>query len=409
MLNSLSLGNNTTVDVLVVGAGPVGLCHALWLQQHGAHPVVIEPRSSPRQDEWCALGTDALRLLDRLEVLDMIGAELIRYRGVVVYRGHAESARLEALDDSGADLALTRRSTLETALEQTAAEQAIPIERSHRLQRLQTKRTHCIAAVEKLEKVSVGYAGSHMESVVVSTDELTARVVIGADGRRSVVRRDLGLRYNTFAPPRVACACLVELNAPPEPMDWAHVMLGSRTVDLIWPLDPKHVLWVTQWAPDAVPDGVEIDTQISLSVDPIQHGQLGDACLEQGARRTRLDIAEVEHRHAVRFQPSRATPAGMELTWLSGAAAQVVSPVLGMDDAIGLHEVQDVALLVGFGADGAMGTPLLTPSQYEQRRLTLQQRALDPKAAALEARTEGADRIIDPVLSYLPLVELPAS
>lgn len=406
VLDRLSRSNHE-VDVLVVGAGPVGLSHALWLQQQGAEPLVIEARSVPRRDEWCALSTDALRLLDQLGVLDAIEAESNRFRGIVVHQGHAQSARLESFDDSGAELALARRSVVESALEQTAAARAIPIERNHRLQKLDVKLSRSVAAVQKLEEVSVGYATSHMESVVAATHEITARHVIGCDGRRSIVRRDLGVGYTAFAPPRVAAACLVEVNIQPEPADWVHVMLAPGTVDLIWPLAPKHVLWVTEWTPDTVPDGVEIDTQISLSVDPIQRGQVSDGCLERGLERTHLDVAEVKHRHALRFQPSRVSSAGSGQTWLSGAAAQVVSPILGMDDAVGLYEVKGLALLLGFGTDGATGAPALTARQYEQRRLALQHRALNRDGAALAAPAEARHRI-DPVLSYLPLVELPA-
>src|SRR5690606_12650318 len=62
--------NDRSVDVLVVVASPVGLCHALWLAQQNLHVAVIDSRAPGGiRDEWLLLEPEALALLDSLQIL----------------------------------------------------------------------------------------------------------------------------------------------------------------------------------------------------------------------------------------------------------------------------------------------------------------------------------------------------
>jgi len=114
----------------------------------------------------------------------------------------------------------------------------------------------------------------------------------------------------------------------------------------------------------------------------------------------------VTSQHAVRFQPRRAVPPGRERIWLSGAAAQVLGPVLGQDENLGLREARDLALMLGADGNGASGLPLLTVEQYEQRRLTLGQQALgnDDTAGSWGERYGWSERTARQVLAHLPLL-----
>jgi menaquinone-9 beta-reductase len=185
-----------TWDAVVVGAGPAGSASALGLARGGARVLVVERARFPR-DKPCSeyLSPETTTLLDRLGVLDAVErAAPARLYGMSVTApdGTTMCGRFAGQHPYPSprpySFALPRR-TFDTILRRAA-------EASGALVR------------EDVTVDDVIWSGEGVSGVVLRdrtgvTEELRARVVIGADGLHSVVARRLALARRS-GPRRVA-------------------------------------------------------------------------------------------------------------------------------------------------------------------------------------------------------------
>lgn len=397
MLDTWSGSSDQQVGVLVVGAGPVGLCHALWLRQFDVDVLVIDADARSHQEEWMVLGPDARRVLNRVGVQTALSHMRVDYdaivlappRGVGDDRRETRSAkrprllRLQGVGDQ-APLSLVNRAVLEEVLERRAIEVGVQVQHGQRLQRVDIRPTHCEARIVPTREEELGARNHPPDAPRHSTRRVLAHWVIGTDGYHSIVRRDLRAAFRPIAEPRVASIVRVAGRRSVDVEGAVQVSVGENAMHTVWSLGGEQLLWVTQTTDAEASTGIEIDpdrdgftTSQTLSSESIHHAAVADAFLEREAKHLGIEIDEVSSKHAVRYRPSAADPLGRGRAWTSGAAAQLIAPALGLDDNLGLLEVPDLALLLGFGAeDGMAGLPTLTPRLYHERRARAQQHAL---------------------------------
>ena len=160
-----------SVDVAVVGAGPVGLTLAARLGAAGVRVAVVEREAAPPGLPRAAhLGREALAVLDGAGVGDAVrrhgrpitGFDLVDRRGRVLLQ--AESA--------GADGRLVHQPTVETLLRERLAALGVPLLHGH--------------AVETAGDAGIAGAGPD------GPFRLVARWTVGCDGAGSPVRRAMG-------------------------------------------------------------------------------------------------------------------------------------------------------------------------------------------------------------------------
>lgn len=175
------------VEVLVVGAGPVGLFAALHLALAGTRVTVVDeaPRAAARS---YALGLHAHTVALLKEV--GLGGEVVR-RGHPVARlarfeDAEERVRIDLAAGGGGPLAVLPQQVLEGLLESALRAEGVQVAWGHRLTGL----------AETADELA-----ARIEAVGGRPYALAPAYVVGADGHRSAVRRALGLDFAAAGEP----------------------------------------------------------------------------------------------------------------------------------------------------------------------------------------------------------------
>lgn len=326
-----------STQVIVVGGGPAGLTAAIALGAAGVETVLVAP-PPPADTRTTALLASSVTALEALGAWAHCRAEAapLRTLRLVDDTGRllrAPEVRFDAaeigLDAFGYNIANRH---LVTALEARA--KALPA-----LQR----RSEAAAAV------SIGDADV---TVTLASDEcLTARLAIGADGRRSLCRRATGIETNRRAGRQTALALSfghsrphndtsTEFHTPDGPFTtvplpgeardqakWNPVSRPDHAPNhrssLVWVLGPGTARRVLAWD----------DAALSAEVERCSHSILGKTAIEP-----ERGIFPLTTETAERFAANRVA--------LIGEAAHVMPPIGAQGLNLGLRDAAQIAELV---------------------------------------------------------------
>ena len=347
-------------QVLVVGAGPVGLSLAINLRRQGVDCIVIDRLAEP------APGSRAMSLSARSqELLDGMGVmPAIRTAGRI-------NQRLCLYNEKGAlaEIDLTRvESPFSGPL----------LLRQDRLETLLGERLEALGGVRVPAAELVDF--SQRDQQVLATiehggqaHELAASLMVGCDGAHSIIRQRLGFSFDGVRYPEhfLLCDTRVDWNLPE---DASHVFLLSDGALLALPTDDGWRLLINQ--------PLQRDTRMeSLSMAPFRdhlEKALGQA---PGLSEPDWISGFSIHRKLVsRYRLNRVL--------LAGDACHIQTPVAAQGMNTGIADACNLAWKIALFLDGIGGGALLDSYEAERRPVARQMLGgLDILSRGLLSRT----------------------
>jgi 2-octaprenyl-6-methoxyphenol hydroxylase len=307
-------------DAAVIGGGPAGVAAAIALAQRGANTALIARRAPYADNRTTALLGDTVNFLQRLEVWsrcqDQVAAlqtmRLVDDTGRLIRAPEVRFSSLEiGLDQFGYNI---QNRALMVALEERAAQ--LP-----NLARFDDE-ADAIGPEESIVALRTGGGKS-----------LSARLVVGADGRQSpsrkaagiaVRRRDLGQAALTFniSHSRPHRNISTEFHTPHGPC--VFVPLPGERCSVVWVTSPREAERLL---------GIS-DDELSAAAETQSHSILGRVRVEPGRHVFQLAIEQPE-----KFAQHRVA--------LVGEAAHVLPPIGAQGLNMGLRDAADIADIAG--------------------------------------------------------------
>lgn len=337
--------SNCTCDVLVVGTGPAGLVAAIAIAQAGLDTIAVGPATDPARDtRTTALFTGSVALLRnlglgaRLEpaLVPMTGLRLIDDTGGI-WRAPEVLFRADELGLSEFGINIDN-AALNTALLAAARGQA---------------------GLRLVEGTVASDFQSDDRCITIRLDSggtISARLIVGADGRGSLCRREAGIEAHTSPYPQSAVATRFHHTRPHDNISSEfHRPAGPLTTVPLVGLESS-LVWVE--TPEEARRLMDLDEAAFIrTLDDRLQGLLGT-------------VTAIGPRASFPLTRMSADHLGARRIALIGEAAHVIPPIGAQGLNLGLRDIATLVELVtrarSLGADiGA--EPVLTAYDAERR------------------------------------------
>jgi 2-polyprenyl-6-methoxyphenol hydroxylase-like FAD-dependent oxidoreductase len=311
-------------DVLIVGAGPVGLFTALTLAQRGLHPIIIDRHRRTNIHSYAlALHPSSLHLFDGVGISGELIDKGQRIHTQGFYEG--ETVRgvlsLSALETPHPYALVLPQSELERTLEAALERQGIRVRWDHELTAIEQDDTGVFARVSEYSDIPQGYPVLRMHRMVTGEHTYHAKYVIGADGYHSMVRASLPASYDQVGMDEVFS--VYEVRTPMNLDHEVRVVLHGGLASVLWPMPNDKARWSFQ-----------LPSPREYSPTP---ERLAELC-EDRAPWFELETAELEWTSLVHFQKRLVNTFGRDRIWLAGDAAHLTGPIGAQSMNCGLTE-----------------------------------------------------------------------
>lgn len=396
-------------EVLVVGAGPVGLFAALTLARQGVAVQIVDREWRTGAHSYAlALHPSSLRLLDELGLLPQVLERAYRVDKLALYDGRQlrQEVDLATLGGPHSFLAVLPQDALERIFETALEELGVEVLWNHEVASLVPQAEQVDVTVQELQKESVGYAVAHTEWVVGRVSQWRVPFVLGADGHRSLVRRTLGLEFAEVKPAQNFA--VFEFRSP---IDLAHQMqlsLADRLTNALWPLPDGYCRWSFQLGDIHIPVSSRQKRRVMVEIGSAEYPVLDASHLEvmlaQRAPWFQASVEELRWQIAVRFESRLVSRFGQGRLWLLGDAAHMTGPAGMQSMNVGLREAYELAQQVTAILRGQASPDVL---ETYHRQQTAQWRELLGLNGGLKASDQVAPWLRDSAEALLPC--LPAS
>ena len=316
-------------EVLVVGAGPVGLVAALFLERHGIRVDVVDMHQRTTQHSYAlAIHPRTLRILDEAGLSDRLIAAGRKLTKVAYYEGRDRRAEIDysSLPFKHPYLLVLRQSLLERAVEEQLRQTKLKVLWGHRLQSLDVHGGTPLAEVAKLDQVATGYPVARSEWVVVGSETIQPAFVIGADGYDSAVRRMSGIEMDDHGAGQIFS--VYEVEAAGELPAEVRVILDPDLTSVYWPLEAGRCRW-----------GFQIHEASGHEASMERLEQL----IARRAPWCTARPTQIYWSTLALFEPRLARSFGKGGVWLAGDAAHQAAPVGVHSMNSGLVEARELA------------------------------------------------------------------
>jgi 2-polyprenyl-6-methoxyphenol hydroxylase-like FAD-dependent oxidoreductase len=334
------MSNNPNLDVLVVGAGPVGLVAGCELARRGIRVRVIDKLVQPTdQSRAIAIHARSLDMFDRMGIVDEMLSTGIKARGMQLYAGHSKLFRVPLGDvDSAFPFTLTTAQTeTERVLGEHLESLGVTVDRGAELAAL-TQDDDAVHAT--------------LQHADGSTEQVSACWVIGADGGHSRVRKMVGTKLaGSFVGERfmlgdVVCEHSLDL-------DSMHTFFSPDGPVVVLPMRDGRMRFLAQ-----LHDAPGTPMNMHPTQDELQ------AVIDR-----RIGGIRVMHSHwltSFEIHHARVPAFRWGRVFLAGDAAHIHSPAGGQGMNTGMQDAFNLAWKLAAVVDAAAGAALL--DSYEAER-----------------------------------------
>jgi 2-polyprenyl-6-methoxyphenol hydroxylase-like FAD-dependent oxidoreductase len=328
-------------EVLVVGAGPVGLFAALTLAELGIRVQIVDQERRPAARSYAlALHPQSLRLLGEAGLAEELVPMAHRVSSMAFYEGQERRAAVDfsVLPGTLPCVAVLPQQILEGALESRLLRRGIPVLWNHRVSEIALTPGAVVAEVERLER--------GVEQVAVRERfDVRTDFILGADGHRSLIRKSLAEPFEEMGPAELFAVFEVTASGPAE--HEAKVVFHQGKAGVLWPLGGRRFRWsleIADW------EGFEEPRfksrhfpQVGDDPFPYLVREKLHQLLAERAPWLIADVGEIVWSMAVRFERRLAGRFGHGRAWLAGDAAHLTSPIGSQSMNGGLIEARDLA------------------------------------------------------------------
>ncbi len=303
----------TDVDILIIGAGLVGLMTALACVESGASVALLDRAdiATGADGRASALSSTSLRLFQNLGV--NLSTKLQPIRDMLVTEGAPNSPwRLHFEGDGdGADLGgLIENPDLKSAL---------------------IDRVAAADSIQTFAPITVQDFENGAAQITLDTDQgqFTAKLLIAADGRNSVLRRKSGITVQRFDYDAASLVTTISHHLPHDGLAWQRIIKGGALAVLPLTGNRSQIVWSGPTKSVQAASAVSEADFLAILSEKMD-GYLGEmACI--APRQTyplRLQVADG-------FSTGRVA--------LVGDAAHIIHPLAGQGLNLGLRDAAALA------------------------------------------------------------------
>jgi 2-octaprenyl-6-methoxyphenol hydroxylase len=327
-------------EVLVAGAGPVGMIAALAMAQGGFAVVLAGPRTPADDRRTTAVMAPSLNFLSTLGLDESAFAGSAPLRTMRIIDITRRLIRSPTVSFHAAEIGEARFGlNIPNTVLNATLEKAIAAE----------------PAIARIEQPVSGWelGANAVKATLGDGSHIAAKLTVAADGRNSPARAAAGIRTErrdlpqaafvlSFAHERPHGGCSTEFHTEDGP--FTQVPLPGNRSSLVWVTKPANAR-----------DMLDLDdAALALRVEAQMQSMLGKVTLEPG--RQIYPLAEIS-----------ASPTGKSRVALVGEAAHVFPPIGAQGLNLGVRDVEDLAAIaVAHRADP--GAPAALDA-YARRRL----------------------------------------
>jgi 2-polyprenyl-6-methoxyphenol hydroxylase-like FAD-dependent oxidoreductase len=357
----------TTLEAVVVGAGPVGLVAACELARRGIRIRVIDKLAEPTTESRAiAIHSRSLDMFDRMGIIDDLVATGAKSTAMKMYSNGAElfHVTLDGVDSAFPFSLLTPQTETERVLLERLTSLGVAVERGTELTDL--------TQGDAVAQVTVRHSDGTAETIATPW-------VIGADGSRSTVRHLVGAQLKgSFKGERFIlgdCDADSDLDA-----DSMHTMFAPEGPVLFMPMRNGRARIMAE-----IHDAPGTPLNLQPPQDDLQRildDRVGGITITKSHW---LTCFEIHHGQVPAYRYGRV--------FLVGDAAHIHSPAGGQGMNTGMQDAFNLAWKLAATIRGDGGNALL--DSYQVERYPVAERVIDFSATLTKAVTlRGGARVV---------------